>query len=110
MEKIKLKDGTILNLVPMGIQDNKKRRRFTFFAELTNIEEIFTEDNISRIEYLSVADEVLAVYVDCVSLKLFTKDIENGTYTVELSLDDLERKIKTLQETVDTLVLSELEG
>lgn len=97
MEKIKLNNEQIFELIPMGIDTNLygKTRRFSFISELEygDIEEAFNStENISKIEYLSVSDELLKTYTDCISLKMlskeFNKQVEDGVvadvYTVVL--------------------------
>lgn len=100
MEKIRLKNGQEFDLIPMGIVNNivTKRRRFTFTSSLSyeEIEAQFSQDNISKIEYLNESGATLATYLDCVSLKSLARDINTETFTVELSFDDIERKISAI--------------
>lgn len=98
MEKIKLKDDTVLEIIPMGIETNNynKIRKFSFKSELGygEIERLFNIENISSVHYLSVADEVLKTYNDCIGLKslskVFNSEIEDGIvsdiYVVELEI------------------------
>lgn len=111
MEKIRLNEQ-IFNLAPMGIKTTEKKRSFTFTSELSfsEIETAFT--NVSNIQYLSDIDEILAIYSDGVSVKSISKDVENRTYTVEISVDAVERKIETsevqrksLQEQIDEIMV-----
>lgn len=78
MERIKLNNERILELIPMGINSNNfnKTRSFSFVTDLNyeEIEVIFSASNISNIEYLSIADELLKTYKDCISLKSLTKE------------------------------------
>lgn len=88
MEKIKLDNGIEFDIVPMGIETNtfNKTRKFKFISELVygEIEGSFNIENISRIEYLSVADELLKTYTDCINLKMiakeFNKEYEDGKF------------------------------
>lgn len=101
-EKIRLKNGQEFELTPMGIRQTEKSREITFSSTLSTsqIEALLTDDNISRIEYLSEAGEVLNTYLDCVAVKAIQKNIENGTYTVDLSIDAVERMLKKLQDNI----------
>lgn len=103
MEKIKLKNGQLFDLVSMGITSSDKRRSFTFTSTLafTDIELSFTDSNVSNIQYLSATDEILASYTDCVTLKSLLRDIEGGTYTAVISVDAFDRKILDLQKYTD---------
>lgn len=98
-DKIKLRNGLIFELVPDGIKPYDKTRKITITSDLTyaEIESCFANtDNISTIQYLSEADEVLKTYADCVSLKTLYKDYDNGTYTVELSIDAVAKQLNEL--------------
>lgn len=108
MEKIKLNNGQIFELEPMGIITSDKRRFFSFKSELPyqEIETAFIE-NLEKVEYLSTADELLVTYVDCVSLKSISKDIETSIYTVEVSTDAVEKQLKDLQNQVNSLMARE---
>ena len=99
MEKIKLKNEEVFEIVPMGIETDlyNKTRTFSFISELgyAEIETAFTTQNLSKIEYLSSTDELLKTYIDCVVLKSLTKEfgkeVEDGViadvYSVDLELD-----------------------
>jgi len=98
MEKIKLNNGQIFNIIPMGINTNEygKSRKFSFTSDLGygEIEIAFSMENIRKIEYLSTADEILKTYIDSISLKSlskeFDKQVEDGiiadVYSVMLNL------------------------
>lgn len=98
MEKIKLINGKIFDLIPMGINTNilTKERTFSFISNLDTeeVEKEFGESNVSKIYYLSSSGDVLKQYNDCVSMKKiskeFRKQIEDGVikdvYTVVLIL------------------------
>lgn len=103
-EKIRLKNGQEFELTPMGIRQTEKSREITFGSALSTsqIEALLTDDNISRIEYLSEAGEVLNTYLDCVAVKTIQKDIENSTYTIELSINGLERSLKSIETEVQS--------
>ncbi len=98
-EKIKLSNGTEFDLAVMGIAASEKKLSFIFASELTyaEIEAIFLDpENYSTIQYLSESGDVLVTYADCVSLKGMAKDIENGTYTVTLSTDAVEKLLNQI--------------
>jgi len=102
MEKIRLRNGQEFELVPMGISDNSatKRRKFTFTSTLTyqEIENMFAvNDNISVIQHLDEVGEILTTYVDCTALKLISRNLELGAYTVELSVDAIEKELQRLK-------------
>ena len=98
MEKVKLKNGTLFDIVPMGISQSDKIRTIKFISSLpyVEIEALFdSTNNVSNIQYLSELDEVLATYLDCVILKSLSKaknvviddSLTADIYTVELSID-----------------------
>jgi hypothetical protein len=105
MEKIRLKNGQELELLPVGVSDNAvtKRRKFAFVTDMAydDVYQAFADNNnISVIEHLSAAGEVLKTYADCTGLKQITRNIENGSYIVELSADEVERKIANLENSI----------
>lgn len=96
MEKIKLGNKQTFEILPMGISTNvfEKTRTFSFISDLgySEVEIAFQPENISQIEYYSIADELLKIYADCAALKSLTKEFgkeyEDGkfadVYTVVL--------------------------
>lgn len=96
MEKIKLKNEEVFEIVPMGIETDlyNKTRTFSFISELgyAEIETAFTTQSLSKIEYLSSTDELLKTYMDCIILKSLTKEFDKqveddviaDVYSVEL--------------------------
>lgn len=102
MEKIKLNNREF-ELVPMGIKETDKRRSFTISTDLaySTIEKSFTD--VSNIQYLSESGEVLAAYLDGVSTKSITKDLEDVTYTIVISTDTVEAELKQLRAQVAAL-------
>lgn len=103
MEKIKLSNEATFDLIPMGIEIKEKSKSFTISSELTptEIETAFTD--VSTITHLSEADETLATYYDGIGLKSVKHDIENNTYTVEISTDEILRKMQQMQAQIDAL-------
>ena len=89
LEKIKLKDDTILELIPMGITTKsfEKKRTFRFMSEMdyNDVETAFVSENVAEIEYLSASDDLLKVYTDNLSLisltKEFNREIEDGVFS-----------------------------
>jgi hypothetical protein len=133
-EQIKLKNGSVFEMIPMGVSESEKKRIFKFTSSLTyeEIKTLFsTSDNISSIDYILADGTTSKTYADCVSFKglSFETDIEveegitTDVYTVTLSADAVEKTIKVLQskiatleadkqmlqDTVDALVLATLE-
>jgi hypothetical protein len=102
MERIRINNQEF-NLIPMGITTSDKKRSFTISSTLpyADIETAFS--NVDRIEYLSDSGEVLATYVDGVALKSLSRDIENGTYTAEIGIDTVEKKLQSMSSQVDDL-------
>ena len=106
MEKIKI--GTnIFDIPPMGIIENTKRRSFVILSDLpyADIETAFID--VSNIQYFSEAGEQLATYMDGISVKTITKDLEAGTYTIETGIDAVEAELKQLREQVAALTATE---
>ena len=95
MEKIKVNSQTF-NLVPNGISSINKQRSFTITSSLTYTEIESAFSDVSRIEYLSEIDEVLNTYLDGVSLKSLSKDIDSGTYMAVIGVDAIERYMNTI--------------
>jgi hypothetical protein len=111
MEKIKLSNGTIFEIIPMGITETEKRRSISFNSDLTYTEiedNLRNTNNINCIQYISASDDVLVSYADCGALKKLSKDIDSGVYTAEFSTDAVERKLQELQEQIN--ILKSLQG
>lgn len=106
-EKIRLKDGTELNLIPMGIAEKSNLRIFKFISELAHEEilEKFNESNIEKIDYILADESIGATYKDCVALKFltFVPNVQVGDntvadiYVVAVSTDVTERGINNLK-------------
>lgn len=105
MNKIILNDGTKLEFL--------EESGLNFFFTNKTVEELekcFTKDNCSKIQLSKSTGEVYGIYnnLECTSI---TKNLEDSTVTVNLrQLNTLEVKVEQLQATVDTLVVSGLEG
>lgn len=97
MEKIRLKNGQEFNIPPNAIQDKGNKRLFTIYSEGDPISH-FTEPNIDRIEYIGEDGNVSKTYFDAVKATAIYTDFENGTYTVEISIDAVEKRLKQLTE------------
>ena len=76
MESIKLNDGKVFEIIPMGITTSEKTRKYSFVSELgyEEIETAFNTENISSIQYLSDHGELLKTYSDCTILKSLSKE------------------------------------
>lgn len=105
MNKIILNDGTKLEFT---------KEKFTSFSfvnkTVEELETIFTKENCSKIQLTKETGEVYGIYnnLECISI---TKNLEDNTIDVNLKeLNTLEVKVEQLQATVDTLVVSGLEG
>ena len=105
MEKIRLKDGTEFDLIPMGIDNRGSLRIIKFISELPHDEILarFSDANIEKIDYILADNSIGATYEDCVTLKSLTfvpnVQIDDNTvsdiYVVVLSTDAAERGIQT---------------
>ena len=106
MEKIRLKDGTEFDLIPMGIDNKEKFRIIKFTSELTHAEILakFSDINIEEINYILADNSIGDTYEDCVTLKSLTfipnvqvdDDTVSDVYVVVLSTDAVERGMQTL--------------
>ena len=119
MEKIRLKDGTEFDLIPMGIDNREKFRIIKFTSELTHAEILakFSDINIEEINYILADNSIGATYEDCVALKSLTfipnVRVDDNTvsdiYVVVISTDAVERALQTLNEElvniVDTIIM-----
>ena len=114
MEKIRLKDGTELNLIPMGIDNKEKFRIIKFTSELTHAEILakFSDINIEEINYILADNSIGATYEDCVTLKslIFIPNVQvndntvSDIYVVAISTDEVERKLQTLNKEMINIV------
>lgn len=102
-EKIRI-GAKVYGLAITGIKSKEKSRKFTIISdeEFSEVEAAFSD--VSKIEELSEEDEILITYMDCIRVKQITRNIEDGTYTVEISTDGLERKILDLQKSTDSAI------
>lgn len=102
MEKVKIKEN-VFDLLPMGIKESNKQRELIIASELpySDIELAFAD--VTSIQYLSETDEILISYLDGVKLKSISKDFENSTYTIAISTDPVEMKLKEMQAQIDEL-------
>ena len=119
MEKIRLKNGTEFNLIPMGIDTKNNLRVFSITSSLTQEEILgsYTVESISQIKHILADDTIGATYEDCVVLKsiTFVPDavVDDNTvadiYMVILSTDAVERGLQTLREQmvgiIDTVIM-----
>ena len=120
MEKIRLKDGTEFELIPMGI-DNKDKLRIIKFISALPYEDIlakFTDViNLEYMEYILADGSIGTTYEDCVTFKSLTfipnVQVDDNTvsdiYVVAISTDAVERDMqsinKELTNIVDTIIM-----
>lgn len=106
MEKIKLNDGTVLE-----IQAGCTEYEVSILS--TNVDETlanFTDDNLSRFEILNDSDVVCAIY-EKKHMKKSSVVLVDEAYLITIALvdvDEMYERISSLEETVDTLVLESL--
>lgn len=114
MEKIKLTNGTVLEFSTISQNGNSLSVEFPN-QKLETLRPLFeTVDNISSIEVLTEGDVIATVLIGYTKIDKYI--VTAGSITVELSkpneteqkITDLETEVSSLQETVDTLVLSQL--
>ena len=100
MEKLKI-GSKEFNIIPMGIDERDKLRIFTIEADsYTEVDQAFSD--VSKVTVI-LEDDSEVVYLDCVKVTSI-KDNKDGTYTVEVSTDAVERKITNLQEYTDMAI------
>jgi hypothetical protein len=87
----------------MGISGDSKLRNYTISSALTHQQILDGFNDVSAIQYLSEADEVLTTYLDGVSAKTVTQDMENGTFTIAVSIDPVERALKDMDMQLDDM-------
>ena len=107
MEKIRLKNGTEFDLIPMGISERNSLRCFKFISDLP-CEEILTEfeaeSSLGTIEHILADGTVGATYADCVEYKSLTfipsVQIDDNTvsdiYVVTISTDATGKELQAL--------------
>lgn len=105
MDKIILKDGTTLEFSKIeGVN-------LTFTDKIVEeLEKVFIKENCSKIQLSKSTGEIYGIYnnLECTSI---VKNLEDNTVVVNLKqLDDLKVQVEQLQATLDTLVVSGLEG
>ena len=112
MEKIKLSNGQIFDLEPMGIITQNNKRIFTLQTNLTTEElaEIFSNpNNINRIQYILESGEVAVTYLDCAYATAITKSINSSGYTVEIATDVMGRRVETNEKNTTYIELALVE-
>jgi len=102
MEKIRVKEKEF-DLVPASLIESDKRRTFTVQTDIdpTELEAAF--EDVSNVQYILESGEVYKTYLDGVALKSVTHNIEEGTYTLEISTDVVEAELKYLREQIEAL-------
>lgn len=114
MEKLRLSNGQEFDVIPMGIKNLGDIRTFEIVSNLDyrDILQQFTNtENINTIEYILADGTIDTTYMDCVgfkNIKYSPKASEEDNmiqhvYTVELSVNAVERLLKSLQSKIDKL-------
>lgn len=106
MEKIRLKDGTEFELIPMGIDNKDRLRIIKFISELPHAEILakFSETNIEKVEHILADETIGTTYEDCTAFKslTFIPDVQvndntiSDIYVVAISTDATGRALQTL--------------
>lgn len=101
MEKIKLNDGTVLE-----IQNGAKEYNISILTDsVDNLVHLFTDENLARYEILTADGSVCAIFTKKHLKKLSAEVTENG-YLVTIVLDDVDElyeRVKSLEATVEIL-------
>lgn len=101
MEKIKLNDGTVLE-----IKDGATEYAITVVtASVDEVAKQFTDSNLERYEILTADDSVCAIFTKK-HLKKLSAEVTEAGYLVTIVLDDvneLYERVKSLEATVETL-------
>lgn len=107
MDKVRLKNGTEFDLIPMGIDTKGNLRILKIITDMPH-DDIVTEftnpDNIAKIDHFLGDGTIGATYEYCVSFKSLTfipsVQIDDNTvsdiWVALLSTDAVERKLETL--------------
>jgi hypothetical protein len=121
MEKLKLANGQVLNLIPNWGRETEKTREFKFTSDQdinTLLELLSNQDNFASVQIISPSGDTLKIYQDITSFAgiFLDKDVQtddktvSDVYTVRYRTDLTAREIQQLKDTVDALVLASLEG
>lgn len=101
MEKIKLNNGTVLE-----IQDGAKEYDISLVTDSVDaIAQHFTDENLARYEILTADDSVCAIFTKK-HLKKLSAEVTDDGYLVTIVLDDvneLYERIKSLEAKVESL-------
>ena len=108
MEKIRLKDGTEFDLIPMPIEDKGNLRIIKFISDLPHNEILakFNDANIEKIDYILADNSIGTTYEDCVAFKslAFVPNVQvddnnvSDIWVVVLSTDAIERELKRISD------------
>lgn len=114
MEKIKLTNGIVLGFSTISQNGNLLSVELPN-QELETLRPLFeTTDNVSSIEVLTEGDVIATVLIGYTKVDKYIVSAEGITVELikpnetEQKITDLETEVSSLQETVDTLVLSQL--
>ncbi len=106
MEKIKFNDGNILENV-IEASDCSIKIQVENASEAVKIfDDMLTNEALERIETLSENDDVMNVFINKRKKSL---EYENGVAIFVLDdIDKTEQRLSALEDTVDTLILSDM--
>lgn len=109
MEKIRLKDGTEHNICD-GASVNRIVIPVTDSSNFVQVHNTMTEENLSEFNVLTEANEICAILKDkkVMSAELLQVDGGYSAIFVFADVDSTSRRIKALEETMDTLVMESL--
>lgn len=102
MEKIRLNDGTVLE-----IQSGATEYSIQIQTESVDaVADKFTDKNLERYEILTENDEVCAIFTKKHLKKLSAERTENGFIVTVIfeDINELYERVKTLEATVETLL------
>lgn len=104
MEKIKLKDGTLIDII--GATSNSFTCNAATSQEFTTTYDKLTPSNLHSYSIVNEAGEALAFFND---KEVKAARLEGGIATFDLrDVDSTTKRIMALEETVDTLVMESL--
>lgn len=112
MEKIRLKNRHEFAVLPMGVDNLSDSRKFKIVSNLgyaETLRQFIDVENIETIDYILADGTVNITYMDCVGFKNIAymqqieEDVTLDVYTVELSVNAVERLLKSLQTKIDKL-------
>ncbi len=111
MEKIKLSNGNILEIMNNGVHSSDERLTVSIVApdtDLVTMETLFTDrENVNRIELLSESDETLRIYSGYVGLTNIEKR-KNIVISREVIPEEVDENGEVITEASETVVTSDV--